>query len=160
MPMPRLPPSPRCPPLAALVSLACVFTLLNCFKPLHMDDVAYHAFASHIAEHPTDPYGFDLFWDGQVKPAFQVLAPPLLPYWLAAALHLFGDRPFLWKLWLLPFAVVLVFALHTLARRFARGLERPLVAMAVLSPALLPSFNLMLDVPALALSLGAVALFL
>src|SRR5262249_22634325 len=45
-------------------------------------------------------------------------------------------------------------------RRFARGLEMPLVFMAVLSPTLLPSFNLMLDVPALALGLTAVVLFI
>jgi|GEM_PF-6788177 len=28
--------------------------------------------------------------------AFEVLAPPLLLYWLAGALELFGERPLLW----------------------------------------------------------------
>jgi hypothetical protein len=147
-------------PLGPLLVLAGLFTLLNAVKPLHMDDAAYYEYARHIAGHPLDPYGFDLFWDGQLRPAHQVLAPPLLPYWWAAALRLFGDRPFLWKLWLVPFALLLVLSLHALGRRFARGLELPLTVMAVLSPAVLPSFNLMLDVPALALSLGALAVFL
>ena len=51
-------------------------------------------------------------------------------------------------------------ALAALFRRFAPGLALPLVALTVLSPALLPGLNLMLDVPALALSLTAVVLFL
>src|SRR5438132_1282830 len=125
---PSVPPPPSLAPGAvprpgpswrALLFLAFTFTLLNCFKPLHMDDVAFYYYASQIAAHPTDPYGFDLFWDGHVQSAFDGMAPPLLPYWLAATFRLCGDRPFLWKLGLLPFAVFLVFALAALARRCA-----------------------------------------
>src|SRR5262249_50776827 len=121
---------------------------------------AYYRYAAHIAEHPLDPYGFSLLWAGQARPAHEVLAPPLVPCWWAAAIRLFGERPFLWKLWLLPFSLLLVAALYRLYGRFARGLEMPLVWMTVLSPAILPGFNLMLDVPALALGLFALVTFL
>src|SRR5262249_12257888 len=84
----------------------------------------------------------------------------LLLYWWAAGIRLFGENPFLWKVWLLPISLVLVFALHALARRFARGIDGPLVCLIVLSPSLLPGLNLMLDVPALALGLAALARFL
>src|SRR5205823_12917385 len=47
-----------------------------------------------------------------------------------------------------------------LLRRWATPLALPLTWMTLLSPALLPSANLMLDIPALALSLAAVALFI
>src|SRR5262249_39195553 len=67
---------------------------------------------------------------------------------------------FLWKLWLMPFSLLLVFSLHALLRRFARGLELPLLALTVLSPAVLPALNLMIDLPALSLSLSALCLFL
>jgi hypothetical protein len=144
--------------LLLLLGVAVLLTLLNAFKPLHMDDTAYYHYASQIAEHPLDPYGFDVHWYDFPLPANHVLAPPLLPYWWAIALRLFGDQPLAWKLWLLPFSLLLVFSLHWLLRRFARGLELPLTCMAVLSPTLLPSFNLMLDVPALALGLTAVVL--
>ncbi len=145
--------------LLSLVALACAFTLLNAFKPLHIDDTAYCCYAHQIARHPLDPYGFEIHWYDLPKPAHEVLAPPVLPYWWAAGVALFGERPFLWKLWLLPFGLLLVFALHRLLRLYARGLEMPLLWMTVLSPTLLPSFNLMLDVPALALGLGALAVF-
>jgi hypothetical protein len=146
--------------LLPLLVLAVLLTFLNALKPLHIDDTAYYHYASHIAAHPLDPYGFDLHWYDFPLPANHVLAPPLVPYWWALGLHLFSDQPLLWKLWLFPFSLLLVLALHRLLRRFARGLELPLLVMAVLSPTVLPSFNLMLDVPALALGLTAVVLFI
>jgi hypothetical protein len=127
---------------------------------MHIDDTAYHYFAAQIAEHPLDPYGFEIFWYSQPQPANQVLAPPVLPYWCSLAIRLFGERVLLWKLWLLPFSLLFVGSLYLLARRFASGLSIPLVIMTVLSPTFLPSLNLMLDIPALSLSLCALALFL
>src|SRR5262249_10974883 len=75
------------------------------------------------------------------------------------AIRCFGEQPVLWKLWLLPFSLIFVLSLYALFRRFARGLEVPLVGMTVLSPAFFPSLNLTLDVPALSLSLAAVSVF-
>ncbi len=129
-------------------------------KPLVVDDVAYVAFARQIAAHPSDPYGFEIFWGQAPQPAFEVLAPPLLPYWLAGSMRILGDEPALWKLALLPFTLAFAGSLWWLLGRFAPGLEAPLVWMAVLSPSVLPFVNLMLDVPAAALALLALALFL
>jgi hypothetical protein len=142
-----------------LLLLALLYTLLNALKPLTIDDTAYHSYAAQAARAPLDPYGFAMYWWGYPEPASEVLAPPLLGYWWAVALRLFGDNPFLCKMWLLPFAALFAYALYTLSRRFARGLELPLVALTLFSPTFLPSLNLMLDVPALALGLAAVALF-
>ncbi len=146
--------------LTVLVLLTGLFTGLNSLKPLQVDDAAYYYYAAHIAEHPLDPYGFTVFWYQHPEPANFVLAPPVLPYWWAAGIRLFGPHPVLWKLWLMPVSGLFVGSLYALFRRFARGLEMPLVWMTVLSPTFLPSLNLMLDVPALALGLFALALFL
>jgi hypothetical protein len=143
-----------------LLVLAALFTGLNAVKPLHIDDAAYYCFAKQIVTHPLDPYGFELLWYQRPEPANQVLAPPVLPYWWAGAIAIFGDQPVLWKLSLFPFAATFVFALSALFRRFAPGWERPLTWMTVLSPTFLPSMNMMLDVPALALALGSLVLFL
>jgi hypothetical protein len=143
-------------PNKILLSAAFVVTLLNCLKPLHIDDHAYYLFAAQITAHPLDPYGFEVT---PGTPALHILAPPVVPYWWASALWLFGHNPVCWKLWLLPFAVVMAFSLHAILRRFARGLETPLTLLTMLSPACLPSWNLMLDLPALALGLLALNLF-
>jgi hypothetical protein len=143
-------------PLLGLLALTLIFAGLNCLKPLHMDDGTYYWYAAHIAGHPFDPYGFEM--DTNIS-ANHILAPPVVLYWWALGLRLVGSNPHLWKLWMLPFGLMLAGALYALGRRFARGLEMPLVWMAVLSPAVLPAWNLMLDVPALALSLFALTLF-
>src|SRR5260370_38672833 len=75
-------------------------------------------------------------------------------------MRLFGESVPLLKMWRLPFAVILSFALFALLRRFAPGMEAPALVATVLSPAVLPAFNFMLDLPELALALAAVAIFL
>lgn len=147
------------PALHVLLS-ATVLCLINAAKPLTIDDPAHYAYGLHIAEHPLDPHGFSFFWYQHPLPAHEILAPPVFDYWLALGFRLFGDRPFAVKLWLLPWCVLLAAALTTLLRRFARPLATPLLWMTLLSPAVLPLLNLMIDIPCLALHLSAVACFL
>ncbi len=139
---------------------ATVLCLLNALKPLTLDDPAYHAYAAQIAAKPLDPYGFTIHWYQHPTPAGDVLAPPVFCYWWALGLRLLGDSPILWKLGLWPWCLTFAGALNALLRRFARPIALPLLWMTVLSPAVLPALNLMLDVPSLALSLLAVAVFL
>jgi hypothetical protein len=143
-----------------LVLLATILTVCNCAKAIHIDDAAYVAYAAHIAEHPLAPYAFAVYWGDELQPANDLLAPPVLLYWTAAAMRCLGEQPWLWKLALWPLHVLLAFSLHALLSRFARSAVMPLVWMIMLSPALLPSTNLMLDVPALALGLTSIAVFL
>ena len=150
----------RTRPFAALLLLALAFVLCDAFKPLHVDDTAYYFYARQAAAHPDDPHAFLVFWYDRPQAATEVLVPPVLPYWLAPAVRWFGEQPVLWKLWLLSFCVLLAWSLHDLLRRFAPGLEWPLLIASLFSPVLLPSLNLMLDVPALALHLAAQCAFI
>jgi len=141
-------------------ALAIIVTLANAAKPVVVDDTAYLAYARHIAQHPLDPYGFTIHWYTFPEPAMDVLAPPVLPYWLALGIGLFGEHIFLLKLWLFPFLWCFTYSLDVLLRRFARGTERFALPLIVLSPAVLPTVNLMLDIPAAALGLAALAMFM
>jgi hypothetical protein len=143
-------------PVILLVLLTALFILSNCVKPLHGDDGVYQRYAAQIAQHPLDPYGFS--FNGE--PANHTLAPPVSLYWWGAGLRVWGDRPFLWKLWMWPFGALLVFSLFQLFSRFAAPLQMPLTWMTVLSPLILPAWNLMLDVPVLAVALFSLAIFL
>jgi hypothetical protein len=146
--------------IVRVLSAATALCLLNILKPVTIDDPAYLAYATHIAEYPLDPYGFTLFWYQHPQPAFDILSPPVFNYWLALGWRLVGDCPPLLKLWLWPWCVCLSAALSGLLQRFARPHAVPLLWMTVLSPAVLPALNLMLDVPCLALHLAAVTCFL
>jgi hypothetical protein len=140
-----------------LLSVALAWTWLNAVKPLTVDDPYYHRFALHILDHPFDPYGFQLA-DG--RDAMHSLAPVMLSYWVAGAIRVLGDHPVLCKLSFFPLVGLLLFSLHSLARRFAPGLEKPVLAMVVVSPLFLPAWNLMLDLPTQALGLTALVLYL
>src|SRR5215210_6930590 len=110
--------------LSSPVVLAVIVSMANAVKPVVVDDTAYLAFARHIAQHPLDPYGFELFWYWVPEPAMEILAPPVVPYWLAAGVALFGEHVVLLKLWLFPFLWLFAWSLRELLRRFARGSER------------------------------------
>lgn len=146
--------------LTGPLGLALVVTLANAAKPAVIDDTAYLTYARQIAHHPLDPYGFEVFWYNAPEPAMEVLCPPVVPYWLALGVRLFGEHVGLLKLSLFPFVWLLAWSLTELLRRFARGTERFALPLVILSPAVLPTVNLMLDIPALALGLGAVVLFI
>src|SRR5262245_17657843 len=90
---PRLGGSPRVRQSVALLALGLLLTLGNAFKTVHIDDAAYVLYAAHIAQHPLAPSDFDVYWDYHWQPANQVLAPPLVPYWIAGAMVCLGDDP-------------------------------------------------------------------
>ena len=152
-------------PLAAradtlfILSLSLLLVALNALKPLTTDDAIYLEFAQHLARHPLAPYGGTSIAVGKEASQFLILAPLVLPYWLALGIALFGDGELALKLWLFPIALVLVWAILRLARRFALGCELPATLVAAFSPTVLAGLNLMLDVPALALGLAAIELF-
>src|SRR5262245_44206958 len=162
--VPTAPPgataAPPRPGWRAVLGLALALTLLNALKPLHMDDPGFHHFAQQAAEHPGSPYGFELIWDYEPRHALEILAPPVVPYWWGLGMRLFGDRPWCWKLWLFPVCLLLVASLRALLRRFVRRHEGPLLVLLAVSPVVLPGLNLMSDIPALALHLAALAVFL
>ncbi len=139
---------------------AIIITVLNAGKPAVIDDTAYLFFARHIAQDPLQPYSFTLFWYSQPDPAMEILLPPVLPYWLALGMAIFGDDVILLKLWLFPFAFLLCRSLASILRRFAPSWERLGIWLFALSPFVLSLFSIMLDVPALALGTTAIAVFL
>jgi hypothetical protein len=140
--------------------LAAILTGVNAFKAVVVDDSAYLLFARHLAKHPGFPYNFELFWYYEPQPANEILMPPVLPYWLAAGIALFGEHLTLLKLWLFPIAWMLTASLASLLRRFTQGNHALALTVLVLSPAILPQFNFMLDIPAVAFGLAGLVLFI
>jgi hypothetical protein len=141
---------------APAILIAAAVTLLNAIKPPVIDDPTYIVYAREFAAHPSHPYDFT--YAG--RPANETLVPPVLPAWLATGVAIFGDDPVALKLWLFPIILIFTLGLHALLLRFAPGADGPLLLLTAFSPAVLPSVNLMLDVPALGLGLAAVALSL
>jgi hypothetical protein len=146
-------------PTLPLFALAVALTIAAAAKPILWDDEVYFQFARFIAAHPFDPYGAQIWVRGDTGDGLHVLAPPFLLYWWAGAIALIGTDPSATSIALFPFAVIYVWAFHRLARRFAPALAMALTVMASLSPWPLVTISYMLDFPAMALELAALALF-
>lgn len=53
------PPTYTKPSLLLILLVACVLTVLNAIKPVHMDDNVYIAYAAEFIAHPLNPYDFN-----------------------------------------------------------------------------------------------------
>jgi hypothetical protein len=141
--------------------LAALVVLLNSVKPLCVDDFVFSEYSHHIAQRPMQPYGFETTFAHDVCPAIYVLNPPTFLYWWSLGIHLFGESPVAWKLWTFPIVLAGTLAFHSIARRLMNSETAfGLTWLAFFSPALLPSINMMLDVPALSLGWLALSLFM
>ena len=140
--------------VAALV-LAPLLLLLD--AAVSIDAPVFVAVARQIIAAPADPFGFQMIWD-PTSPDTAVFNrnPPLLSYWLAPWIALFGERETVMHAALLPFPVIAALAFLGCARRLAgRGLEPALLLVATPAFGVLAS-TLMLDVPLLAFWLLAI----
>ncbi len=143
-----------------IAGLSLLVTVLNAIKPLYIDDTYYYYLARQIASNPLKPLGGEIFWFQWPRLATQGAIPMVLPYWFSAAVRMFGERPMLWKLWLFPFVFSFVGGVYLLVKRFSGSMKDALTCMIVLSPAFLPSWNIMLDMPALSLTIAGIAIFM
>jgi Dolichyl-phosphate-mannose-protein mannosyltransferase len=155
---------------ARLVTAAVVLLSALPFagRAFHMDDAYYLSLAREIPRHPLDPYagsaGLDggdyaiFAGEGRADSTFDAMShPPLVPYVLALAGGLFGQRETALHVALLVFPLGAALAFLELARRLTTA---PLPATLLLagSPVfVLAAHSVMTDVPLLALMLGSLA---
>jgi len=143
----------------AALSIAPLLPFLD--KALSVDAPVFVAVARRILEAPADPFGFEMYWDAT---SLHVAAfnrnPPLLSYWLAPWIALFGERDWVLNLAALPFPLLAGLSFLGIARRWtAEGLAPAL--LLVTAPAFVVlATSLLLDVPLLAFTLAAVCALL
>ncbi|MBW2268250.1 MAG: glycosyltransferase family 39 protein [Deltaproteobacteria bacterium] len=126
-------------------------------KAFSIDTPVFVAVARQIVAAPLDPFGFEMFWDEtSLAAAVFNRNPPLLSYWLAPWLALFGEHEWLLHAATLVFPLVAALAFLGIARRLCGAGVAPAVLL-VTSPAFVVlATTLLLDVPVLACMLLAV----
>ena len=131
-------------------------------KAFHVDDPLYLWGARHILSEPLRPYDFSVNWAGNPEISMwrETKNPPLMCYWLAAGIALFGERELPLHLWALPFALLAAVSMYFLARRHVKRPLWPTLALIVCPGFLVSATSVMADVPALALLLAGYVLFI
>ena len=141
--------------LPALVGIWLVVAAFELTKAVHIDDAAYLQVARAIIAHPLHPMSALLNWTDTALPIHKQNMPHLLLYLMAAVMkaapaHYDLALHVVWAL----FSGLAMALFYTLAR--ALDAPRPLFWTAIfcLGPAFIPSQNLMLDVPLVAVWLA------
>jgi 4-amino-4-deoxy-L-arabinose transferase-like glycosyltransferase len=133
-------------PLILLCILAGCLILPFSNRPLHIDDPMFVWAARHLADHPTDFYGFAVNWMGREHPFGSIFPiPPLMSYFLATAAHVVGWRELSLHLACFPITILNVIGVYFLSARFCR---RPFLSTLIflLCPAfVISSTTLMCD---------------
>jgi hypothetical protein len=132
-------------------------------KPFNVDDPFYIKMAQQIASDPLRPYSFSINWSGQLRNVWdktEATFPPLIPYYIALIIKVFGLNEKILHLFFLIFPLSAAAGLYFILKKYT---ESPLLLTltAIATPAfLVSSTGIMLDLPLAALMLSSIALFI
>ena len=144
-----------------IFTLACLLPFIN--KPFNIDDPFYISMAKQILNDPLRPYSFSINWSGELRDVWthmEATFPPLIPYFIAAMIKLFGIQETILHLCFLVFPLISAASMYFLLKKYV---GEPLVyaMIFVAAPAFLVSAtSIMLDVPLMAFILLSAALFI
>jgi hypothetical protein len=126
-------------------------------KAFHIDDVLYLAVAHQILRAPSDPYGATIRWrfDAESSLFDEDFNPPLFNYLMAGVIWLAGDSEHALHVLESCFVAGAALALILLSGRFTHQ-ALGATSLVLLSPAMLPGQNVMLEGPVMAFWLWAV----
>lgn len=133
-----------------IVILWSLATAFNITKAVHIDDTAYIEEAREIIKNPLHPMtGMVNFFD-TLEPIRLRFHPLLIPYLYAGVMVLFGESLLALHALMSFFSLLSILFFYKLSRLFVPVHPEIVTALFVLSPAFIPSQNLMLDIPQLA----------
>jgi hypothetical protein len=143
--------SKRCSsPILWLFIFWALATSLNITKAVHIDDTAYLEIAKQILKDPFHPLSGMINWRDTLEPIHKTNQPALLFYLYALIIRLFGDAEIVLHGFFSLFTLANVLLFFGLARKICSNHALSLTALYSLSPAFLPSQNLMTDIPMMA----------
>ena len=143
--------------LAVACALAAGLPFLT--KPFTIDDPVVLEVSEQILKNPLRPYAGWLNWLGDYQTMFETTTnPPMLSYYLAPFLGIWGYSEIALHGAMTVFLVILALAMAALSERFTRGNRWPLL-FVIFSPGIVVSLNTMRDVPGTALVAAGLACY-
>lgn len=139
-----------------IVSFVLLLTLPFINKAFNIDDTEFIYISRHLIKDPLHPYSFE--WLPSV-PATHVTDPPLVFYYNAAVILLFGETEKMLHFFYIIFPLIAGIAMYFLSKKFTK---RPLFSTLFLITSVVfvvMSSTLMLDIPFLAFFLLSIAFF-
>lgn len=126
-----------------------IVTGFNITKPVHFDDAAFLEVSQQIVKDPLRPLSQKIYWRGTPEPMYTYYHPLLIPYLYAAVIKLFGESEILLHIIFSFFSFGAILFFYLLASFFSPHFALFLTILFAVSPAFIPSQNLMTDIPLL-----------
>lgn len=150
------------PALGLSLLLVLLVFVLSLSRPPHLDEESYLSIGRAVWASPLRPYDWTRPWPPDFLPhpnTYWYAHPPLFLEWQGLLTGMFGESVWLKRLFSLPFLLGTLRGLWALCQRFLRQPEVGLLGL-LSAPALLLvlSSSLMIDLPLLMFSLGAIGL--
>lgn len=133
-----------------LLLIWLIVTGFNITKPIHFDDASFLEVARQIVKDPLHPFSQKTYWRGTLEPMYTYYHPLLIPYLYAAVIKLFGESEILLHIIFSFFSLAAILFFYLLASFFSPHFALFLTILFAISPAFIPSQNLMTDIPLLA----------
>ncbi|TDI87636.1 MAG: hypothetical protein E2O78_00820 [Caldithrix sp.] len=126
-------------------------TAFNLTKAYHIDDTAHLETARAIQNDPLHPMSQTVNWIDTAEPIHKLNQPHLFFYLIALVVFLFGESEVILHLLLAIFSLLAIVFFFLIARAQSKSNALYLTALFCMAPAFIPSQNLMVDVPLLAI---------
>lgn len=147
--------------ILAFLTIFLLLPFIN--KPFNVDDPFYLKMAEHITVDPLKPYSFFINWSGHLRDVWkdvEATFPPLVPYFLALLLKIFGTKEWVMHTCFLVFPVLGVISSYFIAKKFT---DKPFIAAMLVLAApcfYVSSTGIMLDVPLYSFTVFSACLFI
>lgn len=134
-------------PQLILVLFWLVVTAFNLTKAIHIDDTAHLHIARAIREHPLHPMSGEFNWRDTSEPIHTMNQPHLFFTLLALTITVVGESTLALHLLVSLFSLAAIWLFHAIANQISESGALLFTALFCLSPAFMPSQNVMVDVP-------------
>lgn len=133
-----------------LLIIWLIVTGFNITKPVHFDDTAFLEVSRQIVKDPLHPFSQKTYWRGTAESTVTFYHPLLIPYLYATVTKFFGESELLLHIVFSFFSLGAIIFFYLLAATISPRFAMFLTILFALSPAFIPSQNLMTDIPLLA----------
>lgn len=139
-------------PIIFVFILWLLVSMINVFKPFHVDDTEFVEIAKYISKNPFHPMSGSFNMAVYNGPLYKnALHPLLLPYIYGLTIYLFGESEIFLHIVISIFSLVAIISALLISRKIVPKFPYIVTTLIILSPSFIPSANLMTDVPLLSL---------
>ena len=143
-----------------IILFVLFLTLPFANKAVHIDDTVFLYIANQVTKEPLKPYSFNLEWSTLTGLATHITDPPLISYYAALIMVLFGESKLVLHISYIIFPLLAGVSMYYISKKFTETPLFPTLFLITSATFVVMSHNFMLDIPFLALFLASLSFYI